>query len=223
MRSFVLAAMAVCSLAPALAHAQATTPPRPRAAAAQQPLLRAYFTFDTTTLTAADTFDAVIGRSRLSMPGGGAELLRIWKGLFARVAFASAKETGSRVVVFDDEVIDLGIPLTVELAPLEIAGGWRFPAFAGRRLVPYAGAGLLRMSYRETSDFAMGDDNTDTVFNGGVVFGGIEAALVSWVIAGAEVQYRTVPDALGEGGVSQVFGDTDLGGVTVRVLVGIRR
>jgi hypothetical protein len=46
---------------------------------------------------------------------------------------------------------------------------------------------------------------------------------VSWVIAGAEVQYRTVPDALGEGGVSQVFGDTDLGGVTVRVLVGIRR
>lgn len=224
-------------LAPATAHgqrigaevpaasldAQATPPPPSRASASSRPFLRAYFLFDSTSLTAADTFDAVIGKSRLSMPGGGGEVLSLWKGLFARVAFSSVKEAGSRVVVFDDDVIDLGIPLTVELKPLEVAGGWRFPAFAAGRLVAYAGGGLLRMGYRETSEFALGDDNTDTTFNGGLAFGGIEASIVSWVIAGAEVQYRTVPDALGEGGVSQVFGDNDLGGVTVRVLVGIRR
>jgi hypothetical protein len=222
-RATTLAAMVAVLLSPVLAHGQTNPPPPSPAAASSRPLLRAYFLFDSTTLTASETFDAVIGKSRLAMPGGGAEVLRLWKGLFARVAFSSVKESGSRVVVFDDEVIDLGIPLTVELAPLEIAGGWRFPAFASRRFVPYAGGGFLRMGYRETSQFAIGDDNTDTSFNGGLVFGGIEAALVSWVIAGAEVQYRTVPDALGEGGVSQAFGDTDLGGVTVRVLVGIRR
>jgi hypothetical protein len=223
MRSFVLAAVAVCSLVPALAHAQAATPLPSPSPASSRPLLRAYFLFDSTTLTASETFDAVVGKSRLAMPGGGAEVLRLWKGLFARVAFSSVKETGSRVVVFDDEVIDLGIPLTVELAPLEIGGGWRFPALAAGRLVPYAGGGFLRMGYRETSQFAIGDDNTDTSFNGGLVFGGIEASIVSWVIAGAEAQYRSVPGALGDGGVSQAFGDTDLGGVTVRVLVGIRR
>lgn len=222
-RLFVLAAAAVCSFAPTQAYAQATTPPPSRASASSRPFLRAYVLFDSTALAATDTFDAVIGKSRLSMPGGGGEVLNIWKGLFARVAFSSVKETGSRVVIFDGEVIDLGIPLTVELEPLEVAGGWRFPAFAAGRLVPYVGGGLLRMGYKERSEFGMGDDNTDTSFNGSVVFGGIEASIVSWVIAGAEVQYRTVPDAIGEGGVSQAFGENDLGGVTLRVLVGIRR
>jgi hypothetical protein len=79
------------------------------------------------------------------------------------------------------------------------------------------------MGYRETSEFGIGDDNTDQTFTGTAVFGGIEAWIINWVIAGAEVQYRTVPDALGGGGVSAVFGDDNLGGLTLRVLVGIRR
>lgn len=223
-RLLILAAVAVCSFAPALANAQTTTPrPPARASASSRPFLRAYFLFDSTRLTAVDTFDAVIGKSRLAMPGGGGEVLNIWRGVFARVAFSSVKETGSRVVIFDGEVIDLGIPLTVELKPLEVAGGWRFPAFAAGRLVPYVGGGLLRMGYKERSEFGTGDENTDTSFNGSVVFGGIETSIASWVIAGAEVQYRTVPDAIGDGGVSQAFGENDLGGVTLRVLVGIRR
>ena len=223
--AFLLSSVAALAQDPAVAEPasrlQSSSPSRP--SPSRGPFLRAYFHLDATTLAAVDTFDAVIGTSRLSMPGGGGEALNLWKGLFARVAFSSVRETGSRVVVIDDEVIRLGIPLTVELTPIEFAGGWRFPAFAARRLVPYVGGGMLRMGYRETSDFAIGNDNTDTSFTGGLVFGGIEASIVSWVIAGAEVQYRTVPDALGAGGVSEAFGDTDLGGVTVRVLVGIRR
>jgi hypothetical protein len=206
----------------ATVDSQVATPPSPRAPSSRS-FLRAYFLFDSTELAAAESFGAVIGKSRLSMLGGGGEVLGLWKGLFARVAFSSVKETGSRVVVFDDEVIDLGIPLTVEMRPLEVAAGWRFPGMLRGRLVPYAGGGLLRMGYKERSEFAIGDDNTDTTFTGTLVFGGLEASIVSWVIAGAEVQYRSVPDALGGGGVSQAFGENDLGGVTVRVLVGIRR
>jgi len=43
------------------------------------------------------------------------------------------------------------------------------------------------------------------------------------VFAGAEVQYRLVPNALGEGGASQDFGETDLGGFVFRVLFGFRK
>lgn len=234
-RHITLAALAVLLLAPAAVRAQmidpgapsfqAQTPPPPAAARAtpRGPFLRAYFLFDNTSMTAADSFDAVLGTSSFEMPGGGGEALNLWKGLFARVAFSSVRESGSRVVVIDDQVIPLDIPVTVELKPLEIAAGWRLPAFAAGRLVAYAGGGFLRMGYRETSDFAIGEENTDTTFSGGVVFGGIEASIVSWIIAGAEVQYRTVPNAIGGAGVSEAFGETDLGGTTVRVLVGIRR
>lgn len=221
--------VALASLTPAYAQ----TPDEPVESAADEPsavrrsaprsFLRAYFHVDSTSLTASRTFDAVVGKSRFTMPGGGVEALNLWKGLFARVAFSSTKETGSRVFVLDDEVIPVGIPLTVELAPLEIGGGWRFPAVWSGRVVPYGGAGFVRLGYRETSEFAQSGDNTDTTFNGSVVFGGVEVSLVSWVIAGVEAQYRRVPDAIGDGGVSGAFGETDLGGTTFRVLFGIRR
>jgi hypothetical protein len=198
-------------------------PPAARPAPAARTYLRAYFLFDSTSMAAAETFDAVIGTSRLSMAGAGGEALGLWKGLFARVAFSTASETGHRVDVFEDEVVSVGIPITVELRPIEVAGGWRLRPVASGRLVPYFGGGLLRMGYRETSDFADTGENIDTSFTGAVMFGGIEASLVSWIVAGAEVQYRTVPDAIGGGGVSQVFGEDNLGGLTFRVLFGVRR
>lgn len=204
------------------AQSPAPAAPAPTRRAPARSFFRAYAMLDGTEMAAADSFNAVIGKSRITMPGGGLEVLSLWKGLFIRGAFSSVKETGSRVVVFDDEVISLGIPVTIELQPLEVAAGWRFrPLF--RRLTPYIGGGLLRMSYKETSDFAVEDENTNETFTGNVVFGGLELSLVSWVMAGAEVQYRSVPDALRGGGVSELFDETDLGGVTVRVLLGIRR
>lgn len=201
---------------PPLPHLRLVAPPWPRA------YFRAYVMLDHTALAAPDTFDAIVSKSSLRMIGGGGEAF-IWKGLFARVAFSSTTETGSRAEVYNRDVIPLGIPLTVELRPLELAAGWRFDSTARARIVPYAGGGLLRMGYKETSDFAMGDENTSATFTGGVVFGGVEVRPVSWLIAGAEVQYRSVPNALGDGGLSEAFDEHDLGGLTVRVLFGIRR
>jgi len=203
-------------------EAQVTTAAQ-RPPQAREPVLRAYFLADSVWMSASQTFDAVVGTSRLSMRGGGGEVLGLWRGLFARVAFAVGEEEGSRVVVFDDEVIPLGIPLTVQVRPLEIGAGWRFRPFAAGRLTGYAGGGVLRLGYRERSAFATADDDVDATFTGGVVFGGLEASLVSWVIAGVEVQHRIVPDALGDGGVSAVYGETGLGGTAVRLLIGVRR
>ena len=44
-----------------------------------------------------------------------------------------------------------------------------------------------------------------------------------WVLTAFEVQYTTVPDALGMPGVSGEFGETNLGGLTFRVKVLVGR
>jgi hypothetical protein len=49
------------------------------------------------------------------------------------------------------------------------------------------------------------------------LLGGAEYALLPWVWVAGEVQWATVPDALGESGVSSVFEEDDLGGTTFRV------
>jgi hypothetical protein len=173
-------------------------------------------------MAASDTFTAVLGTSTLSGHGGGAEVLNIWKGLFMRVAATTATKDGSRVVVADKNAVSLGIPLTVQLEPIEFAGGWRGDIGRRSRAAWYVGGGLLHVVYRESSTFAGVGDDTDTTFNGGVVFAGVDATLWRFVIGGGELQFRTIPGALGSGGASQAFGETNLGGVTARGLIGVR-
>jgi hypothetical protein len=110
------------------------------------------------------------------------------------------------------------------MRPLEFGLGWRAtPLGRSGRVVPYAAGGLLIMGYQETSEFADDEENVERTFNGFSFLGGIEIRLAPWVIAGAEAQYRSIPDAIGAGGVSQAFDETDLGGFTFRVLVGLGR
>ena len=185
--------------------------------------VRLFVLSDRTDMTASRTFDAVIGTSEFVSRGGGGEVIRVWKGLFARVAATTLKESGSRVVVFGNDAIPLGIPLSLEMQQVEMAAGWRFNDHDRSRIVAYAGGGLLRLRYKESSEFADPADTNDERFNGSAVFGGIDVSIWKWFMVGAEAQYRAVPDAIGTGGVSKAFSETDLGGLTVRVLAGIRR
>ena len=182
--------------------------------------LRAYGIFDYDNLAAKESFEAVLGTSKLKAFGGGVEV-DIWKYLFVRVAGTRARETGSRVFVSGGEVFTLGIPLTVTMTPIEAGGGWRFVTKSGR-LTPYAGVSYLSMGYSEESKFAEAGDNTSERFTGQAVFGGFEFGILKWLTAAGEAQYRRVPDALGAGGVSKDFHETDLGGVTARITIGIR-
>jgi hypothetical protein len=217
-RRLACAAAAIAIVLPAAAQAGQAAPPQ-----APSPIgLRAYAIVDLDALRAKDSFDAVFGTSQLTAFGGGVEVVDIWKHLFVRVAATRARKTGSRVFVSGSEVFPLGIPLTMTMTPLEAGGGWRFAPASGGRLTPYAGAAFLSMGYTETSDFAGAGENTSERFTGQDLFGGIDIGIVKWMSAAAEVQYRRVPNAIGAGGVSQDFGESDLGGFTARFTIGIR-
>ena len=181
--------------------------------------VRAYVAVDLNVVAAKQSFDAVLGTSQLTAFGGGVDVVDIWKHLFARVAVTRARKTGSRAFVANGQVFPLNIPLTVTMTPVEAGGGWRF---VKGRVTPYAGAAFVSMGYTETSEFAQAGEDTAERFSGQEVFGGAEFGIMKWLVAAAEAQYRRVPNALGAGGLSREFAETDLGGFTARVTIGVR-
>ena len=87
--------------------------------------------------------------------------------------------------------------------------GYRFRD--GKLIVPYAGIGGSLTSYREESEVAgeaFDDDRSKAGFLG---LAGVEVGRGTFRV-GAEAGYSTVPDAIGLGGVSKVYGEDDLGG-----------
>ena len=83
-------------------------------------------------------------------------------------------------------------------------------------VAPLRGGGFGRQRYKETSQFADPSENVTRSDASYYVVGGAEIPIWRWFAAGAEVRYRTVRDAIGEDGVSKEFGETDLGGTSVR-------
>jgi hypothetical protein len=128
------------------------------------------------------------------------------------------------VFVFGDQVFNLGIDTQVTITPIELSAGYRF-ARPGRRLVPYAGAGLGWHRYRETSEFAADTENVLETHTGYHVIGGGEIRIGRWFALAGEAQWTRVPDALGQDptGASASFGETDLGGAGFRMKVIVGR
>jgi opacity protein-like surface antigen len=169
-------------------------------------------------LSASRSFNAVFGRDNAPLFGGGGEgVLRA--GWFFRVGLWRIKEVGERAVRLENQTFRLGIPLTVTIVPVEVSGGYRFRFGPRSRLVPYVGGGVSSHSYKETSSFSVGEENVSERFTGYQILGGAEYRLHRMFAVAGEVQYTTVPDALGLGGLSEEFDETDLGGVILRVRV----
>lgn len=217
----------------AIGHPQsvlAQTRPRP----AEPPVgIRAYgVVYEWQRMTAADTFDAVTGSPAVTAFGGGVDVLRIARNLFARVTLAWSRTDGQRVAIAGDEVLPFDPPIALEITmlPIEIGGGWRFAprARGGARpalapVTPYAGGALLLVRYRETSAFDEPGEGDPATFTGATFFGGVDVSLGGGLIVGGEAQYRMVPNAIGEGGASAHFQETDLGGFVVRFVIGYRK
>jgi opacity protein-like surface antigen len=91
------------------------------------------------------------------------------------------------------------------------------------KFIPYGGAGFSSWQYRETSEFADGDEEVNERFNGFHLVGGAEYRVMRWMAVGGEVMWSSVPDALGGGGVSAAFDESNLGGSAIRVKVTVGR
>jgi opacity protein-like surface antigen len=92
--------------------------------------------------------------------------------------------------------------------PVDIAGGWRFRL---ARVLPYAGGGVTTILYKETGGFAQPSDDVREWHTGWLGIAGADVEIARWWLVGAELRYRSV-NGLGSGGLSEVFGEEDLGG-----------
>jgi opacity protein-like surface antigen len=153
------------------------------------------------------------------------QVLLPYGGLYTELSAWSFGGDGQRAFVGPDgEVFSLNVPTSISVTPLEFNVGWRFKPFTkfSRTFVPYVGTGVSWHGYKETSDFADDGEDIDDRFTGFQLLGGVEARIHRWFLASGEVSWRTVPNALGDSGVSAAFGESNLGGTSLRfkLLVG---
>ncbi len=206
------------------AHAQSKPRPRQAPASARQSRsvdIGGYAMFGRIDFAAVQSFDAILGSSSGPLIGGGARIGLPWHGLFADVGAWRFHEEGERAFVFNDEVLPLGIPVEVTVVPIEISVGWRARLRRLPKLVPYAAAGVTSMKYQETSFSSTTAEDVEERFAGYHLMGGAEYKILRWLGVAGEVAWTTVPDAIGESGVSQAFDETNLGGTTLRVKITI--
>ena len=185
--------------------------------------VRGFGDVGSTTFTASDSFDAVLGSSRGHVFGGGIDVVER-HNIFATFRASRFRADGERVFRFNDDVFGLGIPVDVSVTPIELTGGYRFDP-GGWRVIPYGGGGISWHRYKETSQFATDAENVEETFTGYQLLGGAELRIWRWIGVAGEVQWTTVPDALGQdaNGISSEFDETDLGGTTIRFKVVIGR
>ena len=179
-----------------------------------------FFLATTEQLAAQQTFEAVFGQSRESFWGGGVQVA-LRNGIYVEISASRFRKTGQRAFVFNGQTFPLGIPLTATITPLELTGGYRFRLWP--MVIPYAGIGISRYGYVETSDLADAADNVDTAHLGYLVVGGAEFRVHRWVGVGVDVQYTRVTGILGGGGISAELGENDLGGTALRLKVMVGR
>jgi hypothetical protein len=142
---------------------------------------------------------------------GGAVRYTFWRGAFVTAGARTFSKEGERVFVAsaNSPVQKLGFPLKLRLTPMFLAVGYRLRD--GKLVVPYAGLGGALTSYKEESAVAGETFDEDGTKGGLVAFAGVEVGRGTFRV-GAEAGYTTVPNAVGLGGVTKVYGEDDLGG-----------
>lgn len=168
-----------------------------------------YFDLSNSKKSAKAVFDGSTGGATF----GGSVRYAIDRGFFIAAGARVFSKDGERVAVVDPtgQVFPLGHPLKVRLLPFYGQIGYRFRH--GMKLVPYVAVGGGSTSYREESTVG-GVTDTQTQSKGSFhVAGGVEYGTGSLRV-GFEGMYATVPNTIGAGGVSKVYNEKDVGGLS---------
>ena len=220
----LIAVLAVIAAAATTVPAAAQTRTRrPAAAPSRSIQIGGYAMAGQFTFAAAESFEAILGTSSGPIVGGGATIGLPFGGLFVDVGAWRFAQSGERALVLDGQVISLGIPLDVTIVPIEISAGWKFRIRRLPKLIPYAAGGYTSFGYRETSTFAGAGEDVDERFGGYHLRGGAEFKITRWLGLAGELAWTTVPDAIGNGGVSKAFNENNLGGTSFRARITVGR
>ena len=200
---FLLATAAAAPL-----HAQTTTVAEPGGLS-----IRPYAALSMQRFAADATFDAIFGSATGALPGGGVLVTR--RRLFVEVEASRFRRNGERAFASDEDGFGVGIPLTVTITPIEITAGYRFrqQRFS---LTPYVGTGLGVYRYREESPAAEPGEDVSATHAGWVMMAGAERQLHRYLAVSADLRYTHVPGILGQGGLSEAVGESNLGGLAIR-------
>jgi len=162
---------------------------------------------------ASNSAQAVLGARGGSVWGGAAGV--IVKDHFGITLSARRfSETGERVFVADPAapVFPLGHPVSLKLTPVLLSLSYRFRPDAA--FTPYAGLGGGRVSFEEVSSVAGVTERESASHREFHALAGLEFG-PGRLRAGVELQYSTIPNAIGIGGVSALYGEDNLGGFSV--------
>lgn len=143
---------------------------------------------------------------------GGEATFGLGDGLFIGAGVRTFSKTGERAFVANatSPAFRLGFPLKVRVTPVYALGGYRF-GDEGSLLRPYVAGGLGAAFYRERSEIAGEVETADATKFSALAMAGLEFGKGS-LRFGVDAAYIGVPDALGVGGVSAVYGEKDAGG-----------
>ena len=171
---------------------------------------------------ASNSAKAVFDGTSGGPTGGLALQYGLGESFFIRAAGRYFQRNGERVFVESpgSPVFGLGHPLKVRIIPAYGLIGFRF--LQGGSFRPYIGVGGGITSYHEESDVA-GEIFTSTATKpSGQGVLGLDYGRGT-VRFGGEVMYSLVPNTIGFDGVSRVYGEDDVGGVTAVVRISLVR
>lgn len=165
-------------------------------------------------VNASDSYDAVFDGDAMTQFGVQFELL-VRQHFLVGLVYETGEVDGSRLISVDPPIstcdTSIGcIEETLTLSPLHLTFGWVFAPDSP--LHGFVGLGPTLLDWEDES----GDDSesgSDLGYHG--VAGLRYSMLDQRLTLGGELRYSTVPDAVGEFGVTQEFDEDDLGGTTV--------
>jgi opacity protein-like surface antigen len=185
--------------------------------------LRAVGAVQLAAMDSSATFKTLLGSSNLLGFGGAVDVLNLVSKVFVRFGVSQDSGDGFRAIVLDDgSVHSTGVPLTLNVRTVELGAGWRQYPRKHPKFAWYLGGGIAFSQLSSESPFALSGDSDSESGSGALVFAGFDRTIWKSVIGGLEVQYRSIPDAIGSGGVSEAKHENSLGAATIRGMIGFR-
>jgi hypothetical protein len=160
---------------------------------------------------AADSWDAVFGDPMLQ---GGLGLEWRFARRFLLLATADYGVASGEQVLLADPPVPTGVDVELTYLPVHLSAAWIANPSSAWRLALGGGPSLVSWD----DDSGTGTSATDT---GAHALAQLRrtGGRFSW---GAELRWSTIPDAVGDGGVTAFYDEDDIGGIALTLFAGWR-